>query len=1400
MSISVKYKLTGGAIDLVSLRKQDFVGLFSFPFDSRKITWKVEDVNVLKALQLIQTSPDCYKLQLRCDIFKLKQEQYNFAVTILYRGNVHRRIDICIIYPKEEAKYVVSSKLNDITWGNSVNCGFLKVIPSNSNIGTEWWQYFNIKCLYIKNSKDILVKGAKIVNFDGSNCFVIPLKPKQSENINITFIGQGISPDRLSFVDVEYFLDKWYKVTFSVTPQKQDFTLSLNCLKKRVSSSKAEEIFEVDITPKKNSAPRLQVAKVTCTENSCIDIQSKKTNNDVIRYSVIFNPGKITYFPLSISPEITIHTLNCGTKSIKFSIIPNHPQQDNQIQFCPDSIFDFVQIEKSYYPEELADGIEFKIINRTQLKIKGISLHLKNNPNLLFPQNNKNCISNISLGGKESLTYKVKSSEINLHLLSGKIKLGIEGTDFCQTFDLKIQVKKKHLNLPAVEISNILDREYCANAVLFECRILNVVYPTDSIFSLDSLDVSKLGCSDGFAINPASSISNVGPGESISLSVRLKKDISSLNDLNFKLLYDSAVIFSKDVIFVQSAYKDDIEGDVRNLVYPGQNPSPIPLGRLIFQEDENLNTVKRNVIEIRLPLILKKYRIEPDCFSFENGVKEIEGIIGSFNFYLNVRALWDNQPINIENPIDLDFRIFECVGKQEDIYAQETLHVLPISANPVIECRYKHELVCRDIEYNEYDLDIQYTNSELYRKGHTKEIAIIEISNVQSLPIPIEIAIVKASIRGQSYGNEHPVDLFSLNKSEFRLSNSTSDELALIFDVQKFVEIKSTYINDDTNYEVGIGIEYSDNEELILIFKGHIQESVQGDWYSLDLGTTGIVIAKRENDGRVVPVAINNKEEDGSKLLESDSNIISSIMGIHGKDNEQDEILLEEDQDSVEFAKFILPPAKFIVGQSDIPFASNYSGNWDSLYLFDSDTPSEVTPTTLVSRLYSSILGRLDGAEVRKLTLTYPNTYTGEQVSEIKKLVLKTLPNLCGRVNAVPESDAVVAHYLHLRRSNPLNKRKLKGRENILIYDMGAGTLDISYVEYQMISNSRKAVATITRKIGIPIAGNFLNLVLFEILKTDLDLGTDIWKAERRKSTLEDLKSSDVFASEKELNYAFKQGPDGEAKRKNSTDLINDAIMETYLKYCCEKVFQVLFGDNQWQDKIDTIVFSGRASRFLPLRRKIKELLGDCAEEKIDDITIADNELKKCVAIGAIQYTHAYSSENDKNRIQIVSHNQYYKLYAIYITHDEWNNSEVKCIQLIDPSSVDWDMVEVKDGTKSVGLVSDEFTISLDPEGRSVQIVQSLLSQEQLENLYRHLWFSNSPKAIIEDDCFVNEVANIPITELGDNLDDVKISIKVDVNNNIDLRINRSRYTGEKIRENIEENRYYTVNELLMKS
>lgn len=1406
--VIVKYKLDGGSADIASFRKQDFVGTLSLPFDLKKISWEVSNAAFKNAIELVETSQDCFKLRLICGAFKLEQPQIEFSVSIFYKKKLNRRIDIRLCYPKSDAAFIVIPQFNDIIWGRNVNCGLLRIKPSPNNKGANWWQYNNIKNLYIKKSKSIYINGFKGVKFQGFDCYEIPLSLVQEKKIDITFLGEDKSPVHPDKVNVEYYLDKWESATFGVTPLPQDLKVSIIRQKRLVNSIGANEIFELLVTPSNPDAPSLQGVSVLCSEPELISVKLKSNNNaEKIIFAVVLNSDKITTYPINISADLTISCKNCKDKHEKISIVSKSPTTEKQIQFCPESIFGLQQSGNAFYPEEINNGIKIEFINNTNLNVANFSLAIIGNTEFQFCGNQKKIVSRLSMKPKGTLTKEVCAPECKGKKLDGQIELKIDGSDYSQIFNVNVELKKKQLNKPSVEILNIFTEDYYSNAVLFDCRVTNIIGIHDTILSVADLDVSKLLCSKEFEICPNSSNSIVRPGDSITFSIRLRKDIEPNEVVAFSLQYDNHNIYSKNIKFWRPENERD-GGFKKSIIFPGSNEL-VSIGYISIVDGDAPSTSKDCII-IRLPKCLKKFRLEPESLCFNDGDVEITDFVGRYEINLNPKLLWPQPIANIEEPIRLPVSIIESFGDKETPFSREIL-ISPIPNEPIVECRYK------DMSFTDanpdpkskgiysFVEDIHYTSSELSRVGHSNAFVKIEIANIQSITVPNRSAEIVARIHCQRYANKDVKDLFSLDKTDFKIPNSDKVQLSLIIHFDKLAELQKQVPTENSIFAIALIIKHIGGHEFLFQFSGRIHESVQGDWYALDLGTTGIVIAKRQDDGDIIPVPINDATDADSKQLENDSTIISSIMGVHSKtvSNESNkekeyEILLEKNQDDIEFSEFILPPAKFIVGQSKIPFASEFEHGWESLYAFNSDTPKEITPKTLISELYRSILERLNANNIRRLTLTYPNTYTSEQVLEIKELVSNSLNELCGRVNAVPESDAVVAHYLNLRRSNPLNSRRLKGDENILIYDMGAGTLDISFVEYRMDKVTKKAVATISKKIGIPIAGNYLNLVLFEALKPDLVLDTDVWSPKRRKTTLETLKASGALSSDQVLNYAFKQNQSGEANQKKGSDIVSDPAMVLYLEYCCDKVFKILFGTESWQDCVDTIVFSGRASRFTPLRDRIKKLLGPKGKDIIDEETISDDELKKCVAIGAIQYTNAYSSENDKNRIQIVSHNQYYRIYAIYMDHDEWNNSEVKCVSLIDPSSYNWDVVEVRDAIKSAEFYG-EATISLDPEGRYVQIVQSLLSQKQLETLYKNLWFSRRPKAIIEDDCFVNEVVSIPISELGENLEDIKISVEIDVNNNLDLRINDSRYSGEKIRESIENNRYYVVNETLKK-
>lgn len=78
------------------------------------------------------------------------------------------------------------------------------------------------------------------------------------------------------------------------------------------------------------------------------------------------------------------------------------------------------------------------------------------------------------------------------------------------------------------------------------------------------------------------------------------------------------------------------------------------------------------------------------------------------------------------------------------------------------------------------------------------------------------------------------------------------------------------------------------------------------------------------------------------------------------------------------------------------------------------------------------------------------------------------------------ESDAVSAYYL--QNWDSFNKgRNISEDETVLVYDMGAGTLDITLFSKRKNENGKIEV-NILGKIGTGKAGNYLDYIISEII------------------------------------------------------------------------------------------------------------------------------------------------------------------------------------------------------------------------------------------------------------------------------------------------------------------------------
>lgn len=291
---------------------------------------------------------------------------------------------------------------------------------------------------------------------------------------------------------------------------------------------------------------------------------------------------------------------------------------------------------------------------------------------------------------------------------------------------------------------------------------------------------------------------------------------------------------------------------------------------------------------------------------------------------------------------------------------------------------------------------------------------------------------------------------------------------------------------------------------------------------------------------------------------------------------------------------------------------------------------------------------------INRLVLTYPNTYTPRHIGTLRKLVKSAFPAV-RMLEFVSESDAVAAYYLKHWNDYASPDSDFASNEKILVYDMGAGTLDISYID-KYKDESGHLTMEIKGKLGTTLAGNYLDFVLSQIVAELCDLESNVATTnpaidenesnERTKLKLfvktevkPKLKESNRTKSLKYNKVAFNIG-----------QVLDHPLFNNYLDACTNSILTQLvhyMESTTGNLPIDTVLLSGRSCLLEPLQQRLKDNVNEITvhqprfvilDKPNRNIDGNKERQKTAVAEGAMEIANNYRRANSQIHVKSRRH------------------------------------------------------------------------------------------------------------------------------------------------------------------
>ena len=397
-----------------------------------------------------------------------------------------------------------------------------------------------------------------------------------------------------------------------------------------------------------------------------------------------------------------------------------------------------------------------------------------------------------------------------------------------------------------------------------------------------------------------------------------------------------------------------------------------------------------------------------------------------------------------------------------------------------------------------------------------------------------------------------------------------------------------------------------------------------------------------------------------------------------------------------------------------------------------------------------------------RLVLTYPNTYTPNHLHILEKAVKTVLPRLYS-LEFVSESDAVAAYYMHnWPKYHPGINNLEQPKEYVLVYDMGAGTLDLTYFS---ISHKERNIEILGR-IGSEKAGNYIDHTIAEIVCKKLCINEVLYQTQNSKSdeitakrmSLKHIVQQNIkpqLARQSSITFKF----DGNKYVIRSEQIIADPLFKKCMDDCTQnliKRFCSYMDKNRPQ--INTVIMSGRSCMLIPLQQALQKAIESIKRIGIDveffpkpDLHI-DEELQKTIVSRGAEILANQMSKGGFAR-NILAHRLYASFGIVY-----YNLSGIlSYVELLDYRESPMRMMNMAE------FQSENKEIQVYPDSTMI-LVQTYLNEEDTLECYTQ-----------HDLEFISVMNTYRTKDLGR---EITLQLKVDNLNNVILVANGGHTKG----------------------